>query len=469
MNLPVDENPTSTRRMQADSRKTAVADQFQVSHAPPADAALLSLMQGLGLTIEHRPLAALVPYAKNARTHSPAQITLIAGSIQRFGFTNPILVDGESGIIAGHGRLLAAKELGLSTVPVIELGHLRDGEKRSLILADNKLAERAGWDEALLAMEAGELAGLGVDLASLGFAAGEIDALFAAADRDPREDDVPPLPETPVSRPGDLWLLGPHRVLCGDATDQNCVSRLLGSLAPHLMVTDPPYGVNYDPAWRNEAGAAQTRRTGTVLNDDRTDWCEAWALFPGDVAYVWHGALHATTVAQSLIVAGFAIRTQIIWAKDRLVLSRGDYHWQHEPCWYAVKDKAKGHWCGDRSQTTLWSIASRESDQQATIHGTQKPVECMRRPMLNNASRGQAVYDPFLGSGTSLIAAETSGRQCLGLELSPAYVDVIVERWQAFTGGSASLAETGASFEQVMAERRPAALAATATLEARVP
>jgi DNA modification methylase len=229
------------------------------------------------------------------------------------------------------------------------------------------------------------------------------------------------------------------------------VARLLAGVRPHLMVTDPPYGVGYDPEWRNRAGAAKTRRTGKVMNDDRADWREAWALFPGEVAYVWHGALHATTVAESLVASGFDIRSQIIWAKDRLALSRGDYHWQHEPAWYAVRQKGKGHWAGDRKQTTLWSIPSRDQDA-ATIHGTQKPVECMRRPMLNNSSPGQAVYEPFCGSGSSVIAAETCGRVCLAMELDPAYVDVIVQRWQAFTGREAVL-ENGCGFAEIAAAR----------------
>jgi len=218
-------------------------------------------------------------------------------------------------------------------------------------------------------------------------------------------------------------------LLCGDATVAADVGRLLDGVVPLLMVTDPPYGVSYDPAWRNAVGASATTRTGKVLNDDRADWREAWALFPGDVAYVWHGALHATTVAESLEAAGFGIRSQIIWAKDRLVLSRGDYHWQHEPCWYAVRKTAQGHWAGDRKQTTLWPIANRDQDAE-TVHGTQKPVECLRRPILNNSSPGQAVYDPFMGSGTTIIAAETTSRVAYGIELDPAYVDVAVERWQ---------------------------------------
>ncbi len=379
-------------------------------------------------------------------------MALIAGSIRSFGFTNPVLVDGSSGIIAGHGRVMAARKLGLATVPVIELGHLSERDKRALVIADNKLAERAGWDLNLLALEAGELSDLGVDLATLGFTAGDLDELRAQEGVDPREEETPDLPAEPVSHAGDLWRLGTHRVLCGDATDRTAVERLLEGVEPLLMVTDPPYGVNYDPAWRNGVGGSHTARTGKVLNDDRADWREAWALFPGDVAYVWHGALHATTVAESLHESGFSIRSQIIWAKDRLVLSRGDYHWQHQPCWYAVRDKGKGHWAGDRKQTTLWSIPNREQDA-ATVHGTQKPVECMRRPMLNNASRGQTVYDPFLGSGTTIIAAETTGRVCLGVELSPAYVDVVVERWQSFTGKDAILDGDGRCYRAIKAER----------------
>ena len=268
-----------------------------------------ALAAGAGLEIAHRNVADLIPYARNARTHSEAQVALIAGSIREFGFTNPVLVDGGNGIIAGHGRLMAAQKLGLVTVPVIELAHLSEAQKRAYILADNRLAEQAGWDSDLLALELGDLRDLGVDVMELGFEAGEIDALFRAAEADPREEVVPEVPDVPVSRPGDLWLLGPHRLLCGDATDAGAVERLLGGVVPHLMITDPPYGVDYDPAWRNAAGLSETRRTGKVLNDHRADWREAWAHFPGDVAYVWHGALHATTVAESLIACGFDLRS----------------------------------------------------------------------------------------------------------------------------------------------------------------
>jgi len=320
--------------------------------------------------LRQRAVCDLIPYANNARTHSDAQVALIAGSIREFGFNNPVLVDGENGIIAGHGRVMAARKLGLASVPVIELSHLNEAQKRAYILADNKLAERAGWDRELLSLELADLSELGIDLGGIGFEGAELDDLLGLGAGDAREEATPEPPVAPVSRPGDLWGLGPHRLLGGDATKASDVTRLLEGVRPHLMVTDPPYGVAYDPDWRNRAGASETKRTGKVLNDHRADWREAWALFPGQVAYVWHGALHAATVAESLTASGFDIRSQIIWAKERLVLSRGHYHWQHEPAWYAVR--GTGHWSGDRKQSTLWSIPSRDQDA-TTIHGTQKP------------------------------------------------------------------------------------------------
>jgi DNA modification methylase len=404
------------------------------------------------LAIEYRPVASLVPYARNARTHSEAQVALIAGSIREFGFTSPVLVDGANGIIAGHGRVLAARQLGLATVPVIELGHLSEAQRRAYILADNRLAEQAGWDREMLALELGDLQLDGFDLGLTGFDLGDLERLLAdpgtAGHTDP--DEVPAVPDQPVSAAGDVWQLGRHRLVCGDCTDPEVVAKALDGVTPHLMVTDPPYGVSYDPSWRNKVGAAATRRTGKVLNDDRADWGAAWALFPGDVAYVWHGALHAATVIESLAAAGFAIRSQIIWAKERLILSRGDYHWMHEPCAYCVRKGGKAHWSGDRKQTTLWQISSRDQDVD-TVHGTQKPIDCMKRPILNNSSAGQAVYEPFSGSGTTIIAAEMTGRSCHAIELAPAYVDVAVTRWQNFTGQTARLQATGTTFAEVAA------------------
>jgi len=402
--------------------------------------------------VERWPLERLVPFARNARTHSSTQVDQIAASMREWGWTNPVLVDEAGTIIAGHGRIEAAKKLGVSEAPVMVALGWSEAKKRAYVIADNQLALRAGWNEELLAAELTDLRELAFDVGLIGIDEKDLSRLLGSGEAVDGEDEAPALPEQPVSQTGDLWLLGSHRLLCGDATRAEDVSRLLSTVRPHLMVTDPPYGVEYDPAWRNEAGQSKTQRTGKVLNDDRADWREAWALFPGDVAYVWHGALHAGTVADSLTASGFDIRSQIIWTKERLVLSRGHYHWQHEPCWYAVRSSGTGAWSGDRKQTTVWPISSKAQDAE-TVHGTQKPVECMRRPMLNNSSIGQAVYEPFMGSGTTLIAAETCQRTCLCLELNPAYVDVAVQRWQHLTGEKATLDGDGADFDTVAAAR----------------
>jgi DNA modification methylase len=245
-----------------------------------------------------------------------------------------------------------------------------------------------------------------------------------------------------VTRPGDLWRLGHHRLICGDSTDPNVVARALAGATPNLMVTDPPYGVGYDPTWREKvievaSGRNRTvRATGTITNDDRSDWRAAWSLFPGDVAYVWHSSLHASTVEQSLVDAGFRIRSQIIWDKGRLIISRGHYHWRHEPCWYAVRKGKTASWAGDRKQTTVWQIPHRRSD---TGHGAQKPLFCMQRPIENNSRVGDAVYDPFVGSGTTIIACENTGRVCYAIELEPKYVDIAVRRWELLTGRKAEV------------------------------
>ncbi len=401
------------------------------------------------------PLGQIIPYARNPRRNEKA-IATVAASIAEFGWRQPIVVDEAMVVLAGHTRLAAAQQLGLETAPVHIAQGLSEAQARAFRIMDNRSGENAEWDNELLGLELGDLQTADFDLDLTGFTDDELNNLLnGLADGDGAqegEDEIPETPEDPVSRPGDLWVLGNHRLLCGDSTVATDVERVLDGVKPQLMVTDPPYGVEYDPSWRNQAGAAKTKRTGKVLNDDRADWREAWTLFPGDVAYVWHGALHAGEVAESLEISGFRIRSQIIWAKDRLVLSRGDYHWQHEPCLYAVKKTGKGHWAGDRKQTTLWQIANKDQDA-ATVHGTQKPVECMRRPILNNSSPGQAIYEPFMGSGTTLIAAETTGRVCLGIELNPAYVDVAVERWQQFTGEDAVLDGTDQTFTDLKSER----------------
>lgn len=403
------------------------------------------------IKLEMRPVTELVPFARNSRTHSDAQVAQIAASIREFGFTNPILTDGENGIIAGHGRLQAARKLGLAEVPTIPLAGLTDAQKRAYVIADNKLALNAGWDAELLSSEIAGLGEDGFDLTLLGFNEDELAALLAEKTEgltDP--DDVPEPPADPVSVLGDVWVMGKHRIVCGDSTDADCVAKCLNGVVPHLMVTDPPYGVEYDPAWREKAGVAGSGSAkGKVLNDDRADWREAWALFPGDVAYVWTSGKFLPESILSLEAAGFERRCLIVWAKSSLVIGRGHYHSQEEECWYAVRKGATGHWHGDRKQTTLWQIDKPQKSE--TGHSTQKPVECMKRPIENNSSAGQAVYEPFSGSGTTIIAGEMTGRSIHAIELNPAYVDVAIIRWQDFAGQEAIHAETGETFNAMKA------------------
>ena len=408
------------------------------------------------LTIQVWPIGDLIPFDRNARTHSEEQVAQVVKSIREFGWTNPILVGADRVIIAGHARLEAARSLEMTEVPVILLPHLSVLQRRALVIADNQIAANAGWDEEVLR---GELQGLEADdfdMSLLGFTDDELAAIEDGGEVEAGktdEDAVPSAPANPTTKPGDLWILGAHRLLCGDATVATDVERLLAGAKPHIMITDPPYGVEYDPTWRNEAGVSSTKRTGKVANDDRADWREAWALFPGDVVYVWHAAIHATTVAESIVACGFDIRAQIVWSKSRFALGRGDYHWQHEPCWYAVRKGTRSHWQGARDQSTLWSIAPAGAEDADTPHGTQKPVEVMRRPIINNSATGDLVYEPFCGSGTTLVAAETVGRVCLAMELDPAYCDVIVRRWQQFTGKAALLDGDGRSFDELVAGR----------------
>lgn len=406
--------------------------------------------------ISLRQVADLVPYARNSRTHNDAQVAQIAASIREFGWTNPVLIDGADGIIAGHGRLLAARKLGLTEVPCIVLDHLSETQKRALIIADNKLALNAGWDNEMLGLELQDLAADDFDMGLVGFTDDELAALMADKTEgltDP--DETPEPPAQPVSVLGDVWVLGKHRIVCGDSTDADAVAKCLNGVTPHLMVTDPPYGVEYDASWRNEAkrpdgSAYGAAALGKVENDSQADWSEAWALFPGDVAYVWHAGNMAHTVAESLVANGLNIRAQIIWNKSNMVISRGDYHPKHEPCWYAVRKGKVGHYVGGRKQTTVWDIDKPQKSE--TGHSTQKPVECMKRPIENNSSAGQAVYEPFSGSGTTIIAGEMTGRSIHAIELSPAYVDVAVIRWQEFTGEKA-VHEDGRLFDDMRAER----------------
>jgi len=404
--------------------------------------------------VERWSIERLKTYASNPRLHSEADLDKIAASIRKWGWTMPLLVDEQGELISGHARVGAAIILELKSIPVIVATGWSEDEKRAYRVADNQLAARATWDSDLLRDELQALEFADFDLSLIGF--DQLETILAGAEAsgltDP--DSVPEVPDQPVTRPGDKWLLGKHRVGCGNSTSEADVAPVLAGSQPHLMITDPPYGVEYDPSWRarrNQSGGKLAR--GKVLNDDRADWREAYALFPGDVAYVWHGALHGDVVAADLAACGLQRRAQIVWVKQHFILSRGHYHWKHECCWYAVREGKTSHWQADRTQTTVWEIANNNpfgnrQREQSWGHGTQKPVECMRRPITHNSRPGQAIYDPFLGSGTSLIAAEMTGRVCYGVELNPAYVDVVVRRWQGFTGRAAIHQASGQSFDE---------------------
>ena len=389
----------------------------------------------LPVEVEYRAIDTLIPYARNSRTHTDGQIQQIAGSIKEFGFTNPVLIredaDGKLMIIAGHARCLAASLLGLSEVPTLDLNHLSETEARAYVIADNRLAELAGWDLEMLAIEFDELEQAQFNLDLTGFTDKDrnkvINELERISEQNRRDDEDDPtkMPVDSQIQPGTVIELGPHKLICGDATDKAVQYELLGKEEPQLMVTDPPYGVSLDANWRGQH-QNQPKRS-IIQNDDRHDWKEVWANFPGTVAYVWHSGLHTASIADGLIAAGFEIRSQIIWAKNRFAMSRGNYHWQHEPCWYAVRKGDGGDWMGSRKESTIWNIDILQKLEHA--HPNQKPVECMRRPILNNSSPGQLVYDPFAGTGTTLIACELTGRIARCIELDPNYCQLIVDRY----------------------------------------
>lgn len=421
------------------------------------------------LRVELRAVDELAPYERNARTHGRDQIEQIKALIRMVGFTNPLLVDAQ-GIIAGHGRQTAVQEmlaegetvfgpgkrfpLPPGLVPVIDCTGMSDAERRAYILADNQVAANSGWDRALLSSELHGLKAIGFDLAPLGFDSAQLVQFMAAppSQRDPEE--LPPQPE-PVTKPGMIWQLDAHRLVCGDCTDATVVEAVTAGLNPVLMITDPPYGVNYDPNWRTTLDPIK-RAVGKVQNDGRADWGAAYALFSGPVAYVWHSGLFTDVVMAGLREAGFEIRAQIIWNKPHYAIGRSDYHPKHEPCLYAVRKGQAGNWQGGRKQSTVWDIGNgtfqggkRGAEDAKTGHGTQKPVEAMKRPIENNSKAGQAVYDPFMGSGTTLIAAEISHRVALGCEIDPGYVDLAVARWCQFTGRDAVLEGDGRTFAQL--------------------
>jgi DNA modification methylase len=404
------------------------------------------------------PIDKIIPYINNSRTHSTEQIARIAASIKEFGFNDPIALDALNGVIAGHGRLEAAKLLGINLVPTIQLGHLTREQQKAYVLAHNRIALDAGWDNELLRIELQELKDAGFDISKTGFEDKEIEELLnpeIVNEGLSNDDAIPSIEVIPVVLRGDTWILGSHRLRCGDSTNEGDVAELMDGLKPNLMVTDPPYGVEYKPEWREQAGKRIGETScGKVENDDRVDWTDAYSLFGGDIVYVWHAGLYAGEVATHLGNCGFGLISQIVWVKQHFALSRGDYHWQHEPCWYAVRKGKKHNWQGARDQATTWDIMNNNAFGNANPektwgHGTQKPIECMARPIINNSSASDYVYDPFGGSGTTLIACEKHNRKCLMMEVSPLYCDVIIKRWQDFTGKKAILEANGLSFEDI--------------------
>lgn len=379
------------------------------------------------MKIVYKKLNEIIPYAKNSKKHPEKQVKQIADSIKAFGFRQPLVIDKENNLMVGHGRLLGAKLLKFTEVPCLIADDLSPEQIKAYRLADNKLNE-SEWDMDFVLPELKELS---IDLQQLtGF---DLDLLIEPDEK----DDVVPENVPAIAKLGDIYQLGRHRVMCGDSTKKEDVEKLLLGKEPYLMITDPPYGVDYDPNWRNNVERSNGkmiggRAIGQVKNDDNADWSMAWQLSPSRVAYVYHAGKYSGIVQASLEICEFEIRSQIIWVKSNFAISRGDYHWKHEPCWYAVKRGNKGNWAGDRTQTTVWEI--NKPSKSETGHSTQKPVECMLRPILNHDGD---VYDPFLGSGSTLIAAEKTNRICYGMEIDPHYVDVILKRWEDYTGNKA--------------------------------
>ena len=402
--------------------------------------------------IERWPIAKLVPYARNARTHSEEQVAQIAASIVEFGFANPILAGSDGVIVAGHGRLAAAQKLGLESVPVVVLDHLTPTQRRALIIADNRIAENAGWDDAMLRIELQSLQEDGFNIDITGFDPDALAEIMAGEETmvegNTDEDAVPDLNETPISRAGDVWLLGAHRLLCGDSTDATSYAALMADEKAAMVFTDPPYGVNY-------ANSAKDKMRGThrpILNDNLGEDFEPFlqaALTPmlaycAGATYIAMSSSELDTLQSAFRAAGGKWSTFIIWAKNTFTLGRADYQRQYEPILYGWPEGQTHHWCGDRDQGDVWHI---KKPQKNDLHPTMKPVELVERAIRNSSRPGDIVLDPFGGSGTTLIAAEKSGRKARLIELDPKYVDVIVRRWEDFTGQTAirEAADQGAS------------------------
>ena len=416
----------------------------------------------MDLNVQQIELEQLVPYARNARTHSDSQVAQIAGSIAEFGFVNPVLIGGDNIIIAGHGRVMAAKKLGLKTVPTIKLDHLTENQRRALVIADNKIAENAGWDEELLRLELQNLANEDFDLDLLGFDDVELDDLLASLDDNEAaalDENIPEIQENPVSRTGDIWIMGEHRLLCGDSTSEADMKKLMGGELADMVFTDPPYNVNYgDTAkdkLRSKGGAKAGRK---IMNDNLGDDFEAFLTaacknmlaHTKGALYICMSSSELDTLQSAFRNAGGKWSTFIIWAKNTFTLGRSDYQRQYEPILYGWKDGNDRYWCGARDQGDVWFY---NKPQKNDLHPTMKPVDLVVRGIKNSSKTLDIVLDPFGGSGSTLIAAEHTGRQARLIELDPKYVDVIVRRWQEMTGLQATLSGTDQEFKIVEKDR----------------
>jgi len=417
------------------------------------------------LEVAYRPLDSLVPYARNARTHSEAQVAEIAGSIREFGFVNPVLIAEDGTLIAGHGRVLAARLLGMETVPAITLAGLSDTQRRALVLADNRIALNAGWDEALLALELGDLKDAGVDLGIMGFEDGELDRLLAGTEDADQGSTAPVVipepPRNPASRTGDLWLLGDHRLLCGDSTSHDDVRRLMNGERAVLFATDPPYLVDYDGSNHPTRNKDWSASYGTTW-DDSSQGAELYHQFIGaavaeaiteDAAwYCWHASRRQAMLEECWEKAGAFVHQQIIWVKDRGVLTRSHYLWKHEPCFMGWRRPNRPPKVADQTLPSTWEMPSFAKDERPD-HPTPKPLDAFGIPMRQHVARGGLCYEPFSGSGSQIMAGEANGRRVFAMEISPAYIDVAVERWQAETGRDAILHGDGRTFTEVTVER----------------
>ena len=425
------------------------------------------------MQIHYIAIEKLIPYCRNPRKNEHAVDKMVA-SIKEFGFRIPLLARSDGQIVDGHLRWKAAKKLGMTELPVILCDDWSEAQVKAFRLLVNRSVNWADWDEDLLALEIEELKGMDFDLDLTGFDPTEIDGFLRDDAQEQAAEVAPPVPDRPVARVGDLWRCGEHRLLCGDATSAQAVAMLLGERKPRLMVTDPPYGIELDSEWRDRAGlngcgAAEAsymkKRTPghgetAISGDTRADWSQAFALVPSlEVGYVWHASKFTREVLEGLLRIGFAHHQQIIWNKGRAVLTRTPYWFQHEPCWFVRKPNAP--WYGKPGEnTTVWDSPSPKfimggSDEEKFDHPTQKPIALMRKPIVNHTRRGELVYEPFLGSGTTLAAAELAGRICCGIEIDPKYVDVTVKRWEKLTGQQALLDGDGRSFEEISKERVP--------------